>query len=333
MFLYISSITLCLSCGGVYSVNYTSGKADKAVLEECKNFIPHLSTKQHKGDRGRIGVFGGSEEYTGPPYFGAMASLRTGTDMVYLFCASPAAIPIKSYGPELMVLPCLDSKHAFSKIKPWLERIHGVLIGPGLGRNETVVKNIVKMIGFLKEDVNSAIPMVFDADAFYIMYSNPELLQEYPKQVYLTPNYEEFRQLVSVVLGISQNSVNPHEHLKALAEKLGPKVTIVLKGKVDKIAQGDSVVTSNKMTGSPRRCGGQGDMLAGCLAALAVWQDMAETWRPQVHLTQEQIVGYAASALLKLANEMAYKEKGRSLIASDILSKLHPAFDILFDEL
>lgn len=34
------------------------------------------------GQLGRIGVIGGSENYTGAPYFSAMASARLGCDMV-----------------------------------------------------------------------------------------------------------------------------------------------------------------------------------------------------------------------------------------------------------
>lgn len=32
---------------------------------------------------GRVAVIGGSEDYTGAPYFSAMASARLGADMVY----------------------------------------------------------------------------------------------------------------------------------------------------------------------------------------------------------------------------------------------------------
>jgi NAD(P)H-hydrate repair Nnr-like enzyme with NAD(P)H-hydrate dehydratase domain len=34
------------------------------------------------GQLGRVGVIGGSEDYTGAPYFSAMASARLGCDMV-----------------------------------------------------------------------------------------------------------------------------------------------------------------------------------------------------------------------------------------------------------
>jgi ATP-dependent NAD(P)H-hydrate dehydratase len=36
------------------------------------------------GQLGRVAVIGGSEDYTGAPYFSAMASARLGADMVCL---------------------------------------------------------------------------------------------------------------------------------------------------------------------------------------------------------------------------------------------------------
>ena len=68
-----------------------------------KNCIIPLSSSSHKGSSGRIGVLGGSAQYTGAPYYAAMASLKAGADLTFVFCAQEATIPIKSYSPELMV--------------------------------------------------------------------------------------------------------------------------------------------------------------------------------------------------------------------------------------
>lgn len=52
---------------------------------------------------GRIGVIGGSRDYTGAPYYAGESSLRFGADLCTVFCSHDASIPIKSYSPELMV--------------------------------------------------------------------------------------------------------------------------------------------------------------------------------------------------------------------------------------
>lgn len=41
-----------------------------------------IESDRHQGQMGRIAVIGGSEDYTGAPYFSAMASARLGADMV-----------------------------------------------------------------------------------------------------------------------------------------------------------------------------------------------------------------------------------------------------------
>ena len=39
------------------------------------------------------------------PYYAAMASLRSGGELATVFTSPDAATPIKSYSPELMVIP------------------------------------------------------------------------------------------------------------------------------------------------------------------------------------------------------------------------------------
>lgn len=77
------------------------------AIQRC---IPHMSSKSHKGSSGRVGVLGGSARYTGAPYYAAMASLKAGADLAFVFCAEEAAIPIKCYSPELMVAPVYTAR-------------------------------------------------------------------------------------------------------------------------------------------------------------------------------------------------------------------------------
>lgn len=44
--------------------------------KHARAFVPKLSDDLHKGSCGRIAVFGGSVEYTGAPYYGAMSALK-----------------------------------------------------------------------------------------------------------------------------------------------------------------------------------------------------------------------------------------------------------------
>ena len=116
--------------------------AQKAV----QRLVPPLSFDSRKGQNGRIGVLGGSYEYTGAPYYAAQSALQAGADLAYVFCADGAAPAIKSYSPELIVLPCYKTANmhdqqatatAMQEVRPWLARLDCCVIGPGLGRERT----------------------------------------------------------------------------------------------------------------------------------------------------------------------------------------------------
>ena len=47
------------------------------VLQMVKSVIPPLQRNKHKGQDGRLATIGGCKEYTGAPYFAALAALKT----------------------------------------------------------------------------------------------------------------------------------------------------------------------------------------------------------------------------------------------------------------
>ena len=63
----------------------------------------HGCVFRHTPQLGRVGVFGGSKDYTGAPFYASISSLRMGADLAYVFTAQEAAPAIKTYSPELMV--------------------------------------------------------------------------------------------------------------------------------------------------------------------------------------------------------------------------------------
>lgn len=118
--------------------------------------VPPLLPTAYKGQMGRIGIVGGSPDYTGAPYYAGQSALKFGADLSFIFCAKQACNPIKSYSPELMVTSFYDQdaveiyensdkNNSFTnqnkeiwiemseKIIEYLSRIHSLVIGPGLG--------------------------------------------------------------------------------------------------------------------------------------------------------------------------------------------------------
>ena len=74
-----------------------------SVERLIKLAVPPLLSSGHKGSMGRIGVIGGSKDYTGAPYYAAISALKVGADLSWVFCSELASTPIKCYSPELMV--------------------------------------------------------------------------------------------------------------------------------------------------------------------------------------------------------------------------------------
>ncbi|XP_028044643.1 ATP-dependent (S)-NAD(P)H-hydrate dehydratase [Monomorium pharaonis] len=306
-----------------------SSSMDERMLKGIRKVVPNLINTKYKGQDGRIGIFGGSVEYTGAPYFAAMCALRTGADLVHVFCAKDASIPIKSFSPEPIVHPVLDQENAIQQIKPWLDRLHVILIGPGLGRDEKIFQTIVELITICRETRK---PLVIDADGLFLVCQKPEIVKDYPG-VILTPNAMEFSRLLKAVLDktVLPASVVKVADVKHVAEALGKNVIILHKGAKDVIVDGHkgTEIVSCGLAGSGRRCGGQGDLLAGALTVFWWWAISAGT--SEGALSSSTVACYAASRLIRECNASAFKIKQRGMLASDMLEQIQPIFNKIFE--
>ena len=99
-----------------------------------RHLLPSYQRYHYKGQNGKVAVIGGSRTYTGAPYFAALAALRTGSDLAFVYCHEDASIPIKSYSPEIIVNSIFAKTPKEQQVKPALEIARSVIIGPGLGR-------------------------------------------------------------------------------------------------------------------------------------------------------------------------------------------------------
>lgn len=108
------------------SIKYVPVNLSK-LLNLVRSLVPKLTTDRYKGQNGRIGIIGGSLEYTGAPYFAAISAMKVGADISHVFCHNNAAPVIKSYSPDLIVHPVLNCSDAVEKIIPWLERLHVIV--------------------------------------------------------------------------------------------------------------------------------------------------------------------------------------------------------------
>ncbi|XP_036830924.1 ATP-dependent (S)-NAD(P)H-hydrate dehydratase-like isoform X3 [Oncorhynchus mykiss] len=294
------------------------------ILPLVKNIVPQLTSKKHKGQYGRIGIIGGCQEYTGAPYFAAISALKVGADMSHVFCAKAAVTVIKSYSPELIVHPVLDSPNAVEEIEKWLPRLHCLVVGPGLGRDEMLLKTAKEVI---EKSKARDIPIIIDADGLWLVAQQPSVIQGYKKGI-LTPNYMEFTRLYEAMHHEPLDSSDHQRSAMELSVAMG-NLTVVLKGEDDLITDGNKGILC-RQEGSGCRCGGQGDLLSGSLGVLAHWAytssaDMTKSVNPSV------VAAFGACSLTRQCNRQAFHKHWRATTTTDMIQEISSAFKKLFE--
>ncbi|XP_069904675.1 ATP-dependent (S)-NAD(P)H-hydrate dehydratase isoform X3 [Oryctolagus cuniculus] len=230
-------------------------------------------------------------------------------------------------------LPCLrapffplssDSPAAVQEVQKWLPRLHALVVGPGLGRDEQLLGSVQ---GILEASKATGIPIVIDADGLWLVAQQPTLVQGYHKAI-LTPNHVEFGRLYEAVFGGPVDSEDQGDAVLKLSQALG-NVTVVQKGARDVISDGQQVLVCSR-EGSGRRCGGQGDLLSGSLGVLAHWALLAgpeRTHGPSPLL----LAAFGACSLTRQCNQQAFRKHGRSTTTTDMIAEIGAAFRELFE--
>ena len=234
----------------------------------------------------------------------------------------------------------------------WLPRLHGLVIGPGLGRDKTVLSNVEKLITQLREQ-EKPVPLVVDADGLHLITEKPDLIKRYDNCI-LTPNKAEFERLCEKVIGINVDAQKTEKDPKQLAQKLAEalQVNVFMKGHLDTISSPhNQEIIQCGIDGSPRRCGGQGDLLAGALITCYYWairvREKLEPSSPSspdkspkeinrrgslLVADSAQVAAYAASTLIRTSCQTAFSKLGRSMISADVLKEIGPTFNRLFEK-
>lgn len=248
-----------------------------------------------KGDFGKVLVVSGSKIYSGSPVFNAVSAFRGGADLVEIVGHRRAMDIVAGFSPDLITYPlefdlCL---HHVMEISELSKRFDALVIGCGLKRCEDTYRAVREIIK------KSALPMVIDAEAIRALGGYFDILAG--KNAVLTPHAEEFRALTG------ENLKPEIKDRRAKAERWAKKIdaTILLKGSVDVITDGGR--TALNRTGTPFMTkGGFGDTLAGICGAL-----LARGLGPFE-------AAEAAAYINGKAGEMASREFGESVLASDI---------------
>ncbi len=269
------------------------------------------SSSAKKGDSGRILVIGGSDVYSGAPALAGIAALRTGSDLVSILAPEPVVPAIREYNPNLMVTSLGTKILQPESVDIALEQINKndvIAFGPGLGTHpetEIAVKTLVVKI------IDADIPLVLDADGLKAIASSQ--IKMSPDSVVLTPHWGELKILLSTDLGNSRDHENRIK--RAIDAAVQYNCIVLLKGPVDVIAHPNGRYKLNR-TGVPAMTvGGTGDVLTGIIASLLSHRGTA-------------FQAAAAGAFVSgLAGELAARELGDHLVATDCIEKIPDVFN------
>lgn len=252
----------------------------------------------------------------------------------HVICEPGAGHVIKTYSPNLMVHPYMrqeknlgqnESIESVSEqVIAMLDRLHVVVIGPGLGRDPAMQETCARVI---QEARKRNVSFVLDADGLYLAQTRPDLVKGY-KECILTPNVVEFGRLAKSQ-NISVDGEDPEKLCAKLATALGG-VTIIQKGPRDFISNGTETIISDG-EGGLKRSGGQGDTLTGSLATLLAYRKayLERIWDHENDMKPDELLAlcaYGGSAITRECSRLAFKEKGRSLQAADLTAHVHTAF-------
>ena len=143
-----------------------------------------------------------------------------GADLSHVICAPSAANAIKSYAPDLIVHPILrppsseslPSGGVKSELSSLLSRLHVLVIGPGLGREDYMISHARTALNLAKEN---GMYVVLDADALWMLGQDIGILKGYRRAV-VTPNVMEFKRLSEVVVRRLRSSFKPRPIISPL---------------------------------------------------------------------------------------------------------------------
>ncbi|MFB6208072.1 MAG: NAD(P)H-hydrate dehydratase [Candidatus Nanohaloarchaea archaeon] len=235
----------------------------------------------HKGENGKVGVIGGSVDFTGAPALAAEAALRSGSDLSRVLTSEKVREVVAGYSENLIVGSYTGDYFGHGAVKAAVELSEwgdATVVGPGLSEpDEEALKQF-----FSKRES----PLVVDADA-------------------IEP---------AVEVGVSNAVMTPHRGEAGIIEERYGSVedfvedtgsVVVVKGPTDRVYTPEQVYEND--TGcAGMTVGGTGDVLAGVIAAL-ISQGLS--------LEDAACLG---SWMNGKAGENAFEKYGNGMVATDL---------------
>jgi ADP-dependent NAD(P)H-hydrate dehydratase / NAD(P)H-hydrate epimerase len=261
-----------------------------------------LRAVDHKGNRGRVVIVGGSSGMSGALRMAARAAFAAGAGLVHGVAPADTVAALVQAEPDLQTFAQQFEQPVARPLLDLVTRADALAVGPGLGRDPGR-RDLVSTL------VSTSRAVVLDADALVVFAGAVHDLAALSRgrSLVLTPHPGEFRALFPELASVRE--LDPWAAAASASEATG--ATILLKGVPTVIASpGGSLLTV--AAGNPGLAtGGSGDVLAGLVTtALAQGLDPAAA------------AALGAQALGRAADLAARRYTARSLRPMDVVNAL-----------
>jgi ADP-dependent NAD(P)H-hydrate dehydratase / NAD(P)H-hydrate epimerase len=204
----------------------------------------------HKGQAGRVGLLVGSERYVGAAVLAATGALRGGAGLVTLLVPPTIQTLVQSACPPEIIVRVLEDP-----LKILLHPFDALVLGCGLDPIDPTAENA--LLALIQQ---TRVPTVIDA-ALLNLVARRDALASLTDQHILTPHPGEFARLVPDLAALPREIA-----IRRFAAQIPS--TVLLKGSRTLVTLRGEPLWCNS-TGCPAMAtGGQGDLLAGVIAAI-----------------------------------------------------------------
>ena len=257
--------------------------------EFVEDILPIRPADSHKGTYGTALISAGSINYVGAPLLAGKAAYRIGAGLVQLAVIGQLQMAIAGQFPEAtwVILPQemgVISENAAEVLVKNLDRATALLIGPGLGTEETTghfIENLLagkaasgkpsSHIGFARTEVEKKPethvklpPMVVDADGLRLLSKIKNWPALLPASSILTPHPGE----MAALTGLEKEAIQADRLAIALKYAAEWGHVVVLKGAFTVIAAPDGRAALIPVATPALARAGTGDVLAGTITGL-----------------------------------------------------------------
>jgi hydroxyethylthiazole kinase-like uncharacterized protein yjeF len=266
------------------------------------DWLRRLRARDHKGDRGRVVIVGGSAGMTGALRMTARAAFAAGAGLVHAVAPAETVSALVQAEPDLQTFVHSFDQAPTRALLDLIAAADTLAIGPGLGREPGRLGLVIALL-------EAARTAVLDADALVALAGAiPELARlARARPVVLTPHPGEFRSLFPELASVRE--LDPWAAATSAAEATG--ATILLKGVPSVIVSGSgpplTVVAGNPGLAT----GGSGDILTGLVST-----GLAQGLEPIA------AAGLGAQALGRAADLAARRHTARALRPMDVVNAL-----------